>query len=118
MSNPLSITAPQASLGKNGLSELGDWKDVECFPMYRISSTGLVMNKCTLKILKHFLLRSGEETREPSVTLYRAKVGTVVSVQELLDEHFPGAKLVVPMFKKQKMYSKKPQDTNDLFLED
>ena len=74
-----------------------------------------VQNQRTLKILKHFRF---EETREPSVTLYRAKVGTVVSVQELLDEHFPGAKLVVPMFKKQKMHSKTPQDINDLFLED
>ena len=100
----------------NTLSELGEWKDVECYPMYQISSTGAVMNKRTLKILKHYLPK---ETKVPSVTLYRAKVGEVLSVQELLDEHFPGAKLAEAQHaKKYKTCSKKSEDTVDLFLED
>ena len=59
----------------NTLSELGEWKDVQFYPMYKISSTGAVMNKRTLKILKHNLPK---ETRAPSVTLYRCKLGEVV----------------------------------------
>ena len=98
----------------NPPSELGEWRDIACFPMYQIGSTGTVMNKRTLKILKPF---RREEAHEPSVTLYRAKVGTVVSVQELLDEHFPGAKLAEPIFKKQKLCVYKKPST-DLFLDD
>ena len=38
----------------DALSELGERTDVKGFPNYRISSKGAVMNKRTLKILKHF----------------------------------------------------------------
>ena len=112
MSNPLSITVNPLLVED---IDMGVWRDVECLPMYEINSTGLVMNKRTLKILKHFRF---EETREPSVTLYRAKVGHALSVQALLDENFPGSILSVPKFRKEKLYSKQPQDTNDLFLDD
>ena len=99
----------------NTLSELGEWKDVQCYPMYKISSTGAVMNKRTLKILKHYLPK---ETNVPSVTLYRCKVGEVLTVQELLDEHFPGAKLAEAQYaKKYKTCTKKSDDSDD-FLDD
>ena len=99
----------------NTLSELGEWRDVQCYPMYKISSTGAVMNKRTPKILKHYLPK---ETNVPSVTLFRGKVGEVLTVQEVLDEHFPGAKLAEPHYKKHKTYAKKLDDSDDLFLED
>ena len=100
----------------NTLSELGEWKDVQCYPMYKIRSTGAVMNKPTLKILKHYLPK---DTKVPSVTLYRCKLGEVLSVQELLDEHWPGAKLAeAPRAKKYKTCIKKSDDSVDLFLED
>ena len=100
----------------NTLSELGEWKDVECYPMHKISSAVAVMNKRTLKILKHFLPK---ETNEPSVTLYRCKLGEVLAVQGLLNEHFPGAKLAVAQYaKRYKTGTKKSEDTGDLFLED
>ena len=100
---------------ENTLCELGDWKDVECYPMYKISSTGAVMNKRTLEILKHYLPK---ETKVPSVTLYRCKLGEVLSVQELLDEHFPGAKMLEPTYKRHKTHAKKGEESVDLFLED
>ena len=100
----------------NTLSELGEWKDVQCYPMYKISSTGAVMNKRTLKILKHYLPK---DTKVPSVTLYRCKLGEVLPVQELLNEHFPGAKLAEAQHaKKYKTCIKKSDDSVDLFLED
>ena len=105
---------------ENTLSELGEWKDVECYPMYKISSTGAVMNKRTLKILKHFLYQTPlMKCKVPCVTLYRAKVGEVLPAQELLDEHFPGAKLAEAQHaKKYKTCIKKSDDSVDLFLED
>ena len=87
------------------LSELGEWRDVLAYPNYQISSAGAFMNKRTLKILKHFRY---EATQEPSVTLYRAGVGDVLSVQELLKQHFPGAMLTEPIYKKHNMYAKNP----------
>ena len=101
---------------ENTLSEPGEWKDVECYPMYKISSTGTVMSKRALRILKHYLPK---ETNVPSVTLYRCKLGEVLSVQGLLDEHWPGAKLAeAQRAKKYKTCIKKSDDTVDLFLED
>ncbi len=100
------------------LSELGEWKQVIAYPNYKISSTGAFMNKRTLKILKHFRY---EATQEPSVTLYRTGVGDVLSVQELFKQHFPGAKLAEPIYKKQKAYAKKPNyitESVDAFLDD
>ena len=98
----------------NSLSELGEWKNVECYPNYRISSTGAVMNKRTLKILKHFRY---EATQEPSVTLYRAGMSEVLSVRELLQEHFPNATLAEPERKFKKGKFTQTQDA-DLFLDD
>ena len=87
--------------------------------MYKISSTGAVMNKRTLKILKHFLYETPlMKCKAPCVTLYRAKVGMVLPVQELLDEHFPGAKMLEPTYKRHKTYAKKGEESVDLFLED
>ena len=43
------------------MSELGEWKDVLCYPNYQISSTGAFMNKRTLKILKHFRHKDSDE---------------------------------------------------------
>ena len=83
--------------------------------MYKISSTGAVMNKRTSKILKHFLPK---ETNEPSVTLYRCKMGDVIAVQDILNQHFPGAELAMPAYKKQRYPCKKQEDAVDLFLED
>ena len=100
---------------ENTLSEILEWKDVERYPMYKMSSTGAVMNKRALNIFKHFIPK---ETKAPSVTLYRAKVGEVLTVQELLDEHFPGAKLAEPRYKKHKTYAKKSEESVDLFLDD
>jgi hypothetical protein len=98
----------------NSLSELGEWKNVECYPNYRISSTGAVMNKRTLKILKHFRY---EATQEPSVTLYRAGISEVLSVRELLQEHFPGVTVAEPERKFKKGKFTQTQDA-DLFLDD
>lgn len=105
----------------NSLSELGEWKNVECYPNYRISSTGAVMNKRTLKILKHFRY---EATQEPSVTLYRASISEVLSVRELLQEHFPHSPwtptvttLAEPERKFKKGKFTQTQDA-DLFLDD
>ena len=67
------------------LSELGVWKDVMAYPLYQISSTGAFMNKRTLKMLKHFRHKEGNG---PSVTLYRAGKGDVLSVDWLLKVHF------------------------------
>ena len=104
----------------NTLSELGDWKDVNAYPNYRISSTGAFMNKRTLKILKHFRY---EANQEPSVTLYRAKVGDVLSVESLLKEHFPpqessGTDATLPqaVYKKHRYINTKNE--KDSFLDD
>ena len=74
------------------MSELGEWKDVECYPNYQISSTGAFMNKRTLKMLKHFIHKDGNR---PSVTLYRGGKGDVLDVQMLLILHF-GPEAVLP----------------------
>ena len=74
------------------MSELGDWKDVEAYPNYKISSTGAFMNKRTLKMLKHFVHVHGNG---PVVTLYREGKGAVLSVQALLKDHF-GADAELP----------------------
>ena len=69
----------------NALSELGEWKDCIGYPLYSISSTGVFMNKRTLKILKHFRHKDSDE---PSVTLYRFGNGSVLSVDGLLKTNF------------------------------
>ena len=97
----------------NPLSELGEWKDVNAYPNYRISSTGAFMNKRTLICLKHFRY---EADQEPSVTLYRAKVGDVLSVESLLKEHFPDATLPQAVYKKHKYVNTKNE--TDSFLDD
>ena len=74
------------------MSELGEWKDVECYPNYQISSTGAFMNKRTLKMLKHFAHVHGNG---PAVTLYRGGKGDVLDVQMLLILHF-GPEAVLP----------------------
>ena len=76
----------------NAMSELGDWKDVEAYPNYQISSTGAFMNKRTLKMLKHFVHVHGHG---PVVTLYREGKGAVLSVKALLKDHF-GADAELP----------------------
>ena len=104
---------------ENTLSELGEWKDVECYPMYKISSTGAVMNKRTLKILKHF---KHYESGLPCVTLYRAKVGEVLSVGLLLKLQVPEPILnVMDYAAPKKTFKNKPNNMTesvDLFLED
>ena len=74
------------------MSELGDWKEVHCYPNYQISSTGAFMNKRTLKMLKHF---RHLESERPAVTLYREGKGDVLDVQMLLILHF-GPEAVLP----------------------
>ena len=70
----------------NTLSELGEWKDCIGYPLYSISSTGVFMNKRTLKILKHFRHKDSDE---PAVTLYiSGKSGHVLSVDGLLKTNF------------------------------
>ena len=70
----------------NALSELGEWKDCIGYPLYSISSTGVFMNKRTLKILKHFRHKDSDE---PAVTLYiSGKSGHVLSVDGLLKTNF------------------------------
>ena len=76
----------------NAMSELKEWKDVEAYPNYKISSTGAFMNKRTLKMLKHFVHVHGNG---PVVTLYREGKGEVLSVKALLKDHF-GADAVLP----------------------
>ena len=76
----------------NAMSELGDWKDVEAYPNYQISSTGAFMNKRTLKMLKHFVHVHGNG---PVVTLYREGKGAVLSVKALLKDNF-GADAELP----------------------
>jgi hypothetical protein len=97
--NPLNINnfkdlQPGESLEFNfdPMSELGDWKDVEAYPNYQISSTGAFMNKRTLKMLKHFVHVHGNG---PVVTLYREGKGAVLSVKALLKDHF-GADAELP----------------------
>ena len=99
ITNPLNINnfkdlQPGESLEFNfdPMSELGDWKDVEAYPNYKISSTGAFMNKRTLKMLKHFVHVHGNG---PVVTLYREGKGAVLSVQALLKDHF-GADAELP----------------------
>ncbi len=74
------------------MSELGDWKDVECYPNYQINNEGAFMNKRTLKMLKHFLHKDSDR---PVVTLYRGGKGDVLDVQMLLFLHF-GENAVLP----------------------
>ena len=76
----------------NAMCELGDWKDVEAYPNYQMSSTGAFMNKRTLKMLKHFVHVHGNG---PVVTLYREGKGAVLSVKALLKDHF-GADAELP----------------------
>ena len=97
--NPLNINnfkdlQPGESLEFNfdPMSELGDWKEVHCYPNYQISSTGAFMNKRTLKMLKHFVHVHGNG---PVVTLYREGKGAVLSVKALLKDHF-GADAELP----------------------
>ena len=101
MSNELNIV--------DALSELGEWTDVKGYLNYRISSNGAVMNKRTLKILKHVRYAS---IQKPSVTLYRKGEGNILSVESLLSEHFPDASLPQVIYKKHKLVKV------DLFLED
>ena len=74
------------------MSELGEWKDVECYPNYQINNEGAFMNKRTLKMLKHFLHK---DSNKPAVTLYRGGKGNVLDVQLLLAIHF-GVDAVLP----------------------
>ena len=69
----------------NRLSELGEWTDVVAYPNYKISSQGAVMNKRTLKILKHFKYAAMEAS---SVTLYRKGTGDILSVDSFLKDQF------------------------------
>jgi hypothetical protein len=99
ITNPLNINnfkdlQPGESLEFNfdPMSELGDWKEVHCYPNYQISSTGAFMNKRTLKMLKHFVHVHGNG---PVVTLYREGKGEVLSVKALLKDHF-GADAELP----------------------
>ena len=99
INNPLNINnfkdlQPGESLEFNfdPMSELGDWKDVEAYPNYKISSTCAFMNKRTLKMLKHFVHVHGNG---PVVTLYREGKGAVLSVKALLKDHF-GADAELP----------------------
>ena len=69
----------------NAMSELGEWKDVEAYPNYQISSTGAFMNKRTLKLLKHFRHKDSDK---PAVTLYRGGKGDVRDVDMMLKIHF------------------------------
>ena len=99
INNPLNINnfkdlQPGESLEFNfdPMSELGDWKDVEAYPNYQMSSTGAFMNKRTLKILKHF---RHKDSARPAVTLYREGKGDVLDVQMLLILHF-GPEAVLP----------------------
>ncbi len=75
------------------MSELGDKKDVECYPNYQINNEGAFMNKRTLKMLKHFRHKDSER---PAVTLYRGGKGDVLDVKMLLVLHF-GADAVLPV---------------------
>jgi hypothetical protein len=99
INNPLNINnfkdlQPGESLEFNfdPMSELGDWKEVHCYPNYQISSTGAFMNKRTLKMLKHF---RHKDSARPAVTLYREGKGDVLDVQMLLILHF-GPEAVLP----------------------
>ncbi len=77
----------------NALSELGERRDCNGYPLYQISSTGAFMNKRTLKILKHF---RHDVSDNICVTLYRrGKPGEVLSVQLLLILNF-GEDAVLP----------------------
>ena len=77
----------------NVLSELGEWKDCIGYPLYQLSSTGVFMNKRTLKILKHFRHKDSDDI---CVTLYRrGQQGEVMSVKLLLLLHF-GEDAVLP----------------------
>ena len=76
----------------NAMSELCEWKNVEAYPNYQMSSTGAFMNKRTLKMLKHFVHVHGNG---PVVTLYREGKGEVLSVKALLKDHF-GADAELP----------------------
>ncbi len=69
----------------DALSERGEWKEVVAYPNYKISIMGAVLNKRTLKILKHFRYAAAEEA---SVTLYRTGKGDILSVDWLLKVHF------------------------------
>ena len=86
----------------NALSELGEWKDCIGYPLYSISSTGVFMNKRTLKILKHFRHKDSDE---PAVTLYiSGKSGHVLSVDGLLKTNFgPDATLPEVVYKNDKI---------------
>ena len=92
--NALHDLQPGESLEFNfdPMSELGDWKDVECYPNYQINNEGAFMNKRTLKMLKHFLHKDSDR---PVVTLYRGGKGDVLDVQMLLFLHF-GPEAVLP----------------------
>ncbi len=93
----------------NALSELGEWTDCIAYPLYSISSTGVFMNKRTLKILKHFRHKDSDE---PSVTLYRrGQSGDVLSVKLLLILHFgPDATLPEVVYKNDKTTELAPQE--------
>ncbi len=69
----------------DALSELGEWKEVVAYPNYKISSKGAVLNKCTLKFLKHFRYAA---TEEASVTLYRKGKRNILSVDWILKVDF------------------------------
>ena len=92
INNPLNINNFKDLQPFDPMSELGDWKEVHCYPNYQISSTGAFMNKCTLKMLKHF---RHKDSARPAVTLYREGKGDVLDVQMLLILHF-GPEAVLP----------------------
>ncbi len=75
------------------MSELVEWKDVECYPNYQINNEGAFMNKRTLKMLKHFIHK---DSNRPAVTLYRGGKGDVLDVKALLVLHF-GVDAVLPV---------------------
>ena len=85
--NALNDLAERETLELNfdPMSELGEWKDVEGYPNYKINNEGAFMNKRTLKMLKHFVHVHGHG---PVVTLYRGGKGDVISVEALLKDHF------------------------------
>ena len=89
INNPLNINnfkdLQPGEFNFDPMSELGDWKEVHCYPNYQISSTGAFMNKRTLKMLKHFRHKDSDR---PAVTLYREGKGAVLSVKALLKDHF------------------------------
>ncbi len=67
-----------------GLSDFGNWKDIEGYPCYAVSDQGFVLSKNTMRLLKGCV----DSVGYPCLNIYHNKVRRHVRVHTLVADAF------------------------------